>query len=72
MAYRRTPQLTPEDRAAILVGLRADKRRKDAADHIFSSAVRDALRQGLTTRDIGDALGNSSSTVSRWSRVAAR
>lgn len=69
MAYRKPPELDEDSRRDMQAELRAEKRRADAALKTLGSAVRDALANGFTTREIGVALNVSASTVSRWAKL---
>ena len=71
MAGRSMPELDPQIRAAMLVSLREQKRRRDREIRSWGATVRDALEMGFTTRELGEALHASASSVSRWSRDAA-
>lgn len=69
MAYRKPPELDDEERRSIRAELRAEKRKADSALKTLGQAVRDALASGFTTREVGEALNVSASTVSRWAKL---
>ena len=68
MAYRKTPVMAADTKAAIAADLRRDRRTAQQAHRVFCAGVRDALTHGFTTRELGIALGVSGNTIGRWNR----
>ena len=71
MAYRKVPKASDTTRIVLFEEAEMLLRRKLRADADLAAHLRDALKQGLTVRELADALALSPSTVSRWSRNAS-
>lgn len=71
MGYRKVPDMDAAERAATVVDLRARLQKLNSDRAAFEVGVAEALKRGLTTRELGASLGVGHATVARWGRSAA-
>lgn len=71
MAYRKIPQLSDSEKAAIVADLRTQQWRVAREERVYHATLRDALKRGFTSRELAQELGTYASNITRWARSAA-
>lgn len=69
MAYRKT-DLSDDARRIILDNLKTQMQMHREADAVLARAMARAHEDGLTDREVAEALGVSRETIGRWRRSA--